>query len=248
MTRTDHRRQLRHRDRVADPGAGEPERLGERAKNDRTVLHALECVNAGVVGVGLVDNELSRHVGDIGQLSGWIVRATHEDEISLRRVIDQRGPGHQRGVAVHRIRNCGHRGDRAAFGEDSRAQDDELVATSAQSNLIEPEAVVGGNGLTQRLVASPVVLVDIGQRARECGGTSAHRGCRCDVAVESDDGPRVESDSRANRLVRRRPLVGVECGGCRHRRAVARCMGMPSSSASASIVGARRSRPSLVTR
>ncbi len=248
LTRTDHRDQLRRRDRVADTCAGQSERFGERAQNDRAVVHAIKRVDAGVFGVGLVDDELPGYLRDVGQLAGRIVRSTHEDEVGLRGVVDHRGTRHQRGVAVHRIGNRGHRGDRGALCEDARAQHDELVAASTECDLVECDAVVPRNGLAKRFVASAVVLVDIGQRPSEGGGTGTRRRRRRDVAVESHDRSRVDADPRGDGFVRRRPLVGVECGGLGHRRAVALCMGMPSSSASASIVGARRSRPSLVTR
>jgi hypothetical protein len=56
-------------------------------------------------------------------------------------IVHDRGAGHGRGEGVHRIRERGHGGDGAAFGEEPREQDDELVAAGADGDLIDAHAV-----------------------------------------------------------------------------------------------------------
>ena len=145
--------------------------------------------------------------------------------------------------------NAGHRGDGAALGEEPRQQHDELVAAGARARPDRcPTPWRSAIADAQRVVPTAVVLVDVGQCARQRRRSRARRRRRRDVAVEADDRARIEADSLGDHLVRRGPLVAGERLGPFHRRAVALCAGMSSSSASASMVGASRSSPSFVTR
>ncbi len=198
--------------------------------------------------VSLVDHELSRYLRYVGEFSRGIVRSAYEDEVGLLDVVDDARSRHQCRVTVHGIRISGHRGDCAVLGEDSRKQHDEFVASCAQGDLVQTHVVHCGDRASKRFVATTIVFIDVREGAREGPRARARRRRGRCVAVEADDLARVQVDLGGDSLVRRRPLVGVERLARGHRRAVALCAGMSSRSANASMVGARRSSPSLVTR
>ena len=143
--RRDRRRddlgQLATGDGVADARTSESVRLGECPQHDGTVIDTIECRHAGVLRVGLVDDELSRDLGDVHQLTGRIVWSTHEDQVRRGGIVDDGRAGHDGRVLVHRVGEGGDRGDRATLREDPGKEHDELVAPRPQRDLVHANAV-----------------------------------------------------------------------------------------------------------
>ena len=155
-----------------------------------------------------------------------------------------------RGDRVERIRRAlGDRDRVSRPGEGSRAEQDQVVGACAEDDVGRLDARVLGDRVEQCRVAAVRVRVHLRERAGDRARTRGRRGLRRDVAVETNDLDRIQLDPGCELLGRGRPTVVGELQGKRsHLCTAAAWAGIPSTAASASIVGRNDASPSSVRR
>ena len=137
----------------------------------------------------------------------------------------------------------------ARTGERARTEEDEVVGTGTEDDVLGLDAGVVGDRVEQVWVTAVRVLVHARQSRRHARRTRRSARPRRNVAVEAHDVDWVQTDAEGELFRRRRPLIGGERGWqCPHLRIASACAGIPSTAASASTTGRMLARPARVSR
>ena len=168
---------------------------------------------AGELTVRLVDCERAR-VGERTERAGRVVRAAAEREhrvvVPDLRAREQRGRAQQR---VRRLVDDVH--DVARPGEGARGQQDQVVGTRTQDDLLRSDAGVVRDRVEERGEAAVRVALDLGQRGREHLGACVVGRCRRRVPVEPKHLVRLDVGDARGLCRRHRPGEGREARGKR---------------------------------
>ena len=235
-------------ERVADARAREPERLRERADDDHAVVEQPDrTVVFAELDVRLVDDERTRRRQRV-ERPGRIVRPAAERQHRI--VVPDGRAGETAGDSVERIRRLVRdRHHVAVAGERARDEQDQIVGARTEDDVLRLDARVRGDRRDQLRIAAVRILVDARERSRDGRRPRRRQRDRRHVAVEADDGRRIEPGPARQLLRRRRPRVRAELGGERpHRSTAAACAGIPSTAASARTTDATLASPAGVRR
>ena len=249
------------RERVPDTERGEAERLRERSQDDEVgkLVDPGSARARAVLDVRLVgdDDRLRCTLGQRRDLlgldpaPGGVVGVADPVEVGVLAGGGEVRPAKRGRDPVQRVRRSRHRGAPTRPEEHLREQEDEVVRSGADDDVLGGEAHVGGSGFAQLAVGPVRVLVEPRHALRE--GHLRHAGKRGRVLVELQDGLARHAVPLGDLVDGRRPDVGRVAGAdglgdLAHRAhaAAAACSGSPSARASGTMTSAARRAPSGV--
>ena len=179
------------RQQVADAGAGQRERLRQRAHDHHVVAlpHQPRQVGSAELDVGLIDHDQTAvSVGHVARrvLAGGVVGRADPGQARALGPVGEHAAGQRGGTLVEAVAGLPRVGRVAARQRQERAQDEPLVGARRGHDLVGREARVLGDRLAQPQVARVGIAVD--RNARQPGRRARvpRRRPRLGVLVEPD--------------------------------------------------------------